>query len=168
MKKELVSSLAMALIVAGCSPQGAAPGSETSTSNSREPDPKYVFNDERPRGGSEPLISRSEPVNNDRTRQLTFLNRIREADPQFKTIDKAVMNDRNELGIILDGTVNMDDIPALMRSLIKQMASEFPDQNLTILAYSPSNPPVLIGTGKLNAQTRDMTYTPAQPNNNRY
>ena len=38
--------------------------------------------------------------------------------------------------------------------------SEFPGEDLTVLAYTPSNPPRKIGTGLLNARTRDMTYTP--------
>ncbi len=54
----------------------------------------------------------------------------------------------------------MDKISALMRSMLVQMAHEFPNQDLTILAYAPSNPPRKIGTARLNAQTRDMTYTP--------
>ena len=78
------------------------------------------------------------------------------------------MNDKNELGIILDRSVSMDDIPKLMRSLLKQMASEFPGQDLTIVAYAPSNPPMVIGTGRLDARSREMTYTPSRPAGNRF
>ena len=56
--------------------------------------------------------------------------------------------------------VEMDKIPALMRTMLGQMASEFPSEDLTVLAYTPSNPPRKIGTARLNARTRDMTYTP--------
>ncbi len=95
-------------------------------------------------------------------RQAAFLNRIREADPTHQAIDRAFLNERNELGLILGHTVEMDKIPDLMRSLLTQMAREFPGQDLTILAYTPSNPPRKIGTAHLNAQTHDMSYTPAQ------
>jgi hypothetical protein len=91
---------------------------------------------------------------------VSFLNRIREADPQGRTIDRALINEQNELGLVLDRTVEMDKIPALMRTMLTKMAQEFPGEDLTVLAYTPSNPPRKIGTARLNAQTRDMTYTP--------
>ena len=95
-------------------------------------------------------------------RQADFLNRIREADPQHRAIDRALLNGQNELGLILDRSVEMDKVPDLMRTVLGQMARQFPGQDLTVLAYTPSNPPHKIGTAKLNAQTRDMSYTPAQ------
>jgi hypothetical protein len=95
-------------------------------------------------------------------RQADFLNRIREADPQHRTIDRAMLNEQIEMGLILDRSVEMDKVPDLMRTVLGQMAREFPGQDLTVLAYTPSNPPHKIGTATLNAQTRDMSYTPAQ------
>jgi hypothetical protein len=71
-----------------------------------------------------------------------------------------VFNEQNELGLILNRSVEMDKIPALMRSMLVQMARAFPGQDLTIFAYTPSNPPRKIATARLNARTRDMTYTP--------
>ena len=99
-------------------------------------------------------------ANNLKQRQAEFLNRIRAADPQYRTIDRAMLNEQNELGLILDRAVEMDRVPDLMRSVLTQMAREFPGQDLTIVAYTPSNPPHNIGTARLNAQTREMTYTP--------
>jgi hypothetical protein len=93
-------------------------------------------------------------------KQMEFLNRIREADPQARTIDRAMLNEQNELGLILDRSVEMDKIPNLMRTMLAQMAKEFPGQDLTVIAYTPSNPPHKIGTARLNARTRDMIYTP--------
>src|SRR5258705_4606123 len=93
-------------------------------------------------------------------RQLAFLNRIREADPQQRTIDRAMLNEQNELGIILDGNVAIDRIPDLMRMMLTEMAREFPGQDLTVLAYAPSNPPRKIGTAHLDGQTREMSYVP--------
>ena len=95
-------------------------------------------------------------------RQMAFLNRIREADPQQRTIDRALINEQNELGLILDRSVDMQKIPDLMRTMLEQMAREFPNQDLTVLAYAPSNPPQKIGTARLDARTRAMTYVPAQ------
>jgi hypothetical protein len=101
-----------------------------------------------------------ETEGNLKQRQIEFLNRIRKADPQHQTIERAVFNERNELGLILNRGVEMDKIPALMRSMLVQMARAFPGQDLTIFAYAPSNPPRKMATARLNARTRDMTYTP--------
>jgi len=48
-----------------------------------------------------------------------------------------------------------------MKTLLTQMAKAFPGQNLTVIAYAPSEPPLKIGTARLHARTRQMTYTPA-------
>ena len=101
-----------------------------------------------------------ETESNLKQRQIEFLNRIRKADPQHQTIERAVFNEQNDLGLILNRSVEMDKIPALMRSMLVQMARAFPGRDLTILAYAPSNPPRKIGTARLNARTRDLTYTP--------
>ena len=93
-------------------------------------------------------------------RQMAFLNRIRQADPEKVTIDRALLNKQNELGLVLDRSVAMDKIPALMRSVMTEMAQEFPGQDLTVIAYAPSSPPRKIGIAHLDARTRNMTYTP--------
>jgi len=98
-----------------------------------------------------------------RQRQVAFLHRLRQADPRYQTIEKAVLNEQNELGVILNRQVEMDAVRPLMQTLLTQMAKAFPRQNLTVIAYAPSEPPVKIGTARLNARTRQMTYTPAVP-----
>jgi hypothetical protein len=98
-----------------------------------------------------------------REHQAAFLQRIRNSDPQFRAIERAVFNERNELGVVLDRTVEMDSVPQLMRSLLTQMAREFPGQDLTILAYAPADPPMRLGVARLDARTRQMTYTADRP-----
>ena len=93
-------------------------------------------------------------------RQIEFLNRIRDADPQKQVIDRAMLNDQNELGLILDRSVEMNRIPDLMRTMLTQMAGEFPGQDLTVIAYTPSNPPRKVGTAYLNSRTKEMNYVP--------
>jgi hypothetical protein len=95
-------------------------------------------------------------------RQITFLNRIRAADPQHQTIDRAIFNEQNELGLILDGSLEMEKIPTIMRTILTQMAQEFPNLDLTIIAYAPTNPPLTVGTAHLDARTRDMTVHPGK------
>jgi hypothetical protein len=105
-------------------------------------------------------VAQPDARSNFKQRQLAFLNRIREADPQQRTIDRAMLNEQNELGLILDRTVEMNRVPELMRTMLTQMAREFPGQDLTVLAYAPSSPPRKIGTAHLNGQTREMSYVP--------
>ncbi len=132
-------SLFACAILAGCDVAPTNTASAPSTPSSNQP----------PLGSGREL----------RQRQADFLNRIRAADPQERTIDRALLNEQNELGLILDRSVEMDKVPDLMRSVLTEMAREFPGQDLTVLAYAPSEPPRKIGTARLNAQTRDMSYT---------
>lgn len=132
-----LAGLATALTLAGCDVQ---PPPRQST------DRQQIFTPPAEQQGS-------------RQRHAAFLNRIREADPNGRTIDRALLNEQNELGLVLDRSVEMDKIPALMRVMLTKMASEFPGEDLTVLAYTPSNPPRKIGTARLNSRTRDTTYT---------
>ena len=93
-------------------------------------------------------------------RQIAFLNRIRDADPQQRVIDRAMLNQQNELGLILDRSVEMNRMPDLMRTLLTQMAREFPEQDLTVIAYTPSSPPQKVGTAHLDSRTKEMNYLP--------
>jgi hypothetical protein len=119
---------------------------------------------------SEPAISppqaEQSPANKPSTgpefkqRPIAFLNRIRDADQQQRVIDPAMLNEQNELGLILDRSVEMNRIPDLMRTLLTQMAREFPDQDLTVIAYTPSEPPQKVGTAHLDSRTKEMNYLP--------
>jgi hypothetical protein len=119
-----------------------------------------------PFGGYGPVLVQArgaEAASDLRQRQIEFLHRIRQADPRYQTIEKAVLNEQNELGVILNRHVEMDAVRPLMRTLLSQMAKAFPGRDLTIIAYAPTEPPMPIGTARLNARTRQMTYTPAVP-----
>jgi len=119
-----------------------------------------------PFGGYGPLpvqAQSADPGSELRQRQVAFLHRIRQADPRYQTIDKAVLNEQNELGVILNHHVEMDTVRPLMRTLLTQMAKAFPGHNLTVIAYAPTQPPMPMGTARLNARTRQMTYIPAVP-----
>lgn len=108
-----------------------------------------------------PLLQAQEVGTASRQRQVAFLQQLRDADPRYQTIDKAILNEQNELGVILDRQVEMDAVRPLMRTLLTHMAKAFPRQHLTVIAYAPSEPPLQIGTARFNARTRQMTYTPA-------
>jgi hypothetical protein len=112
--------------------------------------------------GPPPVQARSADTSSElRQRQVAFLHQIRQADPRYQTIDKAVLNEQNELGVVLNRHVDMDAVRPLMRTLLTQMAKAFPGHDLTVIAYAPAQPPMPIGTARLNARTRQMTYTPA-------
>jgi hypothetical protein len=121
--------------------------------------PPPAVSNATPAPASSPAYPASAAQPDIRQRQMAFLNRIREADPDQTTIDRALINERNELGLILDRRVDMDKIPDLMKVMLTQMAGEFPGQDLTVIAYAPMEPPRKIGTARLNASTGNMTYT---------
>lgn len=95
-------------------------------------------------------------------RRADLLSRIRAADPQQATIMRALVNENNELGLVLSRQANLDDVPKLLRTMLAELDKTFPGQNHTAIAYAPTNPPKTIGTARLDARTRDMTYTPAR------
>jgi hypothetical protein len=121
--------------VAGCDVSNPPPGAGLPHSE--------VRNEVRPRDSGQGVFKK---------RQADFLNRLRQADPQQRTIDRALLNEHNELGLVIDRSVEMNKIPELMRTVLLQMAREFPDEDLTVLAYAPSTPPRKIGTARLNAK----------------
>jgi len=139
----VICTLGIALLCAGWAPQSAAPfgGYSPSSVQARSTDDVSAL----------------------RQRQIAFLHRLRQADPRYETIEKAILNEQNELGVILNRHVEMEAVRPLMRTLLTQMAKAFPGQHLTNIAYAPSEPPMKIGTARLNARTRQMTYTPAVP-----
>lgn len=94
-------------------------------------------------------------------RRAEFLNRIRAADPDKATIERAMINDQNEVGLILSRKTNLDDVPKLLKSIILQMDQSFPGQTHLATAYAPTSPPRAIGTARSDARTRDISYQPA-------
>jgi hypothetical protein len=94
-------------------------------------------------------------------RRAELLNRIRAADPEQATIVRALINDKNELGLVLNRQTDLDEVPKLMRAMLVHMEKSFPGEDHTVVAYTPTNPPRAIGTGRSDARTRKMTYTPA-------
>jgi hypothetical protein len=143
------------LLLVGCAPQGSAPQTEVGSTSSQET-PRERRVESRP--SFDPPIRSNRQY--DETQKARFLKAIRDADPQEQTIQRALMNEEGELGLILTRNVAMDDIPRLMKSMLTRMASEFPGQDLTIVAYAPANPPLKIGTARLDSSSREMTYTP--------
>ena len=103
------------------------------------------------------------PTRSTDERRAELLNRIRAADPNHATIERALINDDHDLGIVLTRTTDLDDIPRLMKPLLAELDKAFPGEDHTIVAYAPTSPPRKIGTARLNARTRDMTYTRETP-----
>src|SRR4051794_20693970 len=99
-------------------------------------------NSSEPRGTAPPPVQQERGYGQSTSRntsgrqqQAVFLNELRQADPSHQTIEKAMLNENNELALILNRNVDTDQIPALMRSVLTRMAREFPGQDLTVIAY---------------------------------
>src|SRR5437763_16146571 len=104
-----VAAVAIGAVAAGCDQPTSAPPSTQSESRPTTP----------------PLAT-----DNVKQRQADSLNRIRAADPHHQTIDRALLNDQNELGLILDRTAELARVPAVLRSILTQLARESPGEAL--------------------------------------
>ena len=62
-----------------------------------------------------------ETEGNLKQRQIEFLNRIRKADPKHQTIERALFNKQNELGLILGRGV--EHLTSLERQLLLALCS---------------------------------------------
>lgn len=153
------------LTLGGCGPAAAPTNTAQQPPPGSRPVPEvHVNTGPGPTLGNNggPVNTAKTSGNSQRQKQLEFINRIRQSDPQGKVIDRAVMNQEDELGLILDRTVQMDEVPKLLQAMLAQMAKEFPNEDLNVHAYAPSNPPLKIGTAHLDARTRAITYTAAR------
>jgi len=154
----VLSVVALSTVISSCGPSAV----EEPRGATAPPADYQTGRGASPTRSSDPLgrdDAASRAVANPRERQAAFLQRIRSSDPQFQTIDRALFNERNELGVVLNRSVEMDAIPQLMRSLLTQMAREFPGQDLTVLAYAPTEPPRRLGVARLDARSGQMTFT---------
>jgi hypothetical protein len=97
-----------------------------------------------------------------RQRQWDHLNRIRQNDNLNSSIARTLLNDQNQLGVVLYSSVTLDKVPALMRTVMTEMAQEFPHEDVTLVVYAASTPPREIGTAQLNGQTGETIYTPKE------
>ncbi len=92
--------------------------------------------------------------------QRTCLNRIRQSDGLNSTIDRTLLDEQNQLGVVLFSTVTPDKVPALMRTVMTEMAQEFPKENVTLNVYESASPLRKMGTAHRDGQTGEVSYTP--------
>jgi hypothetical protein len=57
-------------------------------------------------------------------RAADYLNRIRAADPDHRTIERAMLNEQNERGLILDRSVEMDRMPPVVMGALTIAAAK--------------------------------------------
>jgi hypothetical protein len=92
--------------------------------------------------------------------QWTYLNRIRQSDALNSAIDRTMLDEQKHLGVVLSSSVTPDKVPALMRTMMTEMAKEFPRENVTLNVYVSANPLRKMGTAHLDGQTGEVTYIP--------
>lgn len=90
----------------------------------------------------------------------THLNRIRQNESL--SIERTLVNEQNQLGIVFDATVAPDKVEGLMQKVMTEMAHEFPQEDIDVTAYHSSNPPRPLGIAHVNGQSGQITFTPAQ------
>lgn len=91
-------------------------------------------------------------------RHWTFLNRIRQHDAFNSAIQRTLVNDQNELGVVLYSSVASDKVSDLMRKVMAEMAQEFPREDVTLAVYKAGTPPQKIGAAHLDGKTEEATY----------
>lgn len=139
-----------AVLILGCSRLGRGPSYETGSASS-----ETVAQLPPSRVRAIPSDQHYSPA------QTAFLKSLRAADPRRETIEQAVMNGDDSLGIVLARNIDLDDVPPLMQILLKQMAVLFPGKDLTIVAFGAANPPVQVGVALLDSASHQMIYIPA-------
>ena len=92
--------------------------------------------------------------------QWTYLNRIRQSDALNTVIDRTLLDGQNQLGVVLFSSVTPDKVPDLMRTIMTEMAKEFPKANVSLNVFASATPPRKMGTAHLNGQTGEVTYVP--------
>ena len=115
-------------------------------------------------GASEtpPPSEAAAPVPESLQQQWTYLNRIRQSDDLDSSIDRTLLTEKNELGVVLYSRVTAEQVPAVMRKVMTAMVQEFPSQDVTIVVYGASAPPHRVGIAQLDGQTGQTRYTPGQ------
>ena len=93
-------------------------------------------------------------------RYVIILNRLSKQDPAHVPIDRVTINDENEVSVILNKSVDKDKVPEVMRSTVERMAQEFPEEDLTVVAYAASEPSRKLGKTHRDAKTKEIAYTP--------
>ena len=97
------------------------------------------------------------------TRQhLAYLDRIRQRDPFRSSIERTLLTEQSEAGVVLSASSPPDKVPALMRDVMKEIEQKFPREDVTLIVFASPSPPRKIGTAHLNGQTEETTYTPIQ------
>jgi len=93
-------------------------------------------------------------------RHWTFLNRIRQDDAFNSLIDRTMLNEDNQLGVVLFSSVKPEQVSDAMNKVMTEMGREFPHEDATVAVYQLATPPKRIGTAHLDGQTEKATYTP--------
>ncbi len=93
-------------------------------------------------------------------KRWTYLNRIRQGDAFSNAIARTMVNDRNQLGVVLYEHVAPEQVGPLLKQVLAEMAQEFPQQDMTMVAYKTGTPPHELGTAQLDGKTGEAIYTP--------
>ena len=65
--------------------------------------------------------------------QWAYLDRIRQRDPFNSSIERTLLTDQNEAGLVLSASVTADKVPGLIqRNVMKEMAQKFPHEDVTL------------------------------------
>ncbi|MDB9375967.1 hypothetical protein [Nodularia sphaerocarpa] len=72
-------------------------------------------------------------------------------------VKDAYVRDNNKLGVVISPQVSPNEVRPLAKSLVQGFQKNFPDQNLTVLVYSPDKK--LILTTQYDRATNQIQYS---------
>ncbi len=88
-----------------------------------------------------------------------YLDRIRQSDA-YDAIDRTRVDNQNRLGVVVAANLKPDQIEAVVKKALEALAKKFPNEDMSLDAYAPSQPLRKLGSAQYDAQTKEVTYTP--------
>jgi hypothetical protein len=97
------------------------------------------------------------------TRQhLAYLDRLRQRDPFNSSIERSLLTDQSEAGVVLSASIPADKVAGLMQEIMKEMAQKFPHEDISLTVFASSAPTKQIGIAHLSGQTEETSYAPVR------
>jgi hypothetical protein len=103
--------------------------------------------------------ARAEQVPQPVQERWDYLNRMRQSDA-YSGIDRTRVDKENQLGVVLAANLTPSQVESTMKKAMESLARKFPNADMTLDAYAPSEPLRKLGTARFNAQSGQVAYAP--------
>ena len=111
--------------------------------------------------GPKEQAARTAAAPEDLRRKWIFLNRIRQDDAFNDWLNRTMLTDDNQLGIVVSSPLTAKELSSRVEQLLKRLAAPSPGETLILKAYAPGKPLRLLGTGTRHGENGAFSWTPA-------